>query len=329
MKVGIVGCGYIGEKRANELYPAELVACADIDFNVAHDFATKHHLRYWGNDYRLIFDYVDTLFICTPNKFSTPIAIDAINAGKHVLIEKPGGTRSTDIIELLNVAHGKDVVVRIGYNHRYHPAIIKAMDLIYENKAIGDIMYIDALYGHGGAHLERSDWRTNSEISGGGDLIEKGCHLIDLASFFFKQRFVETNSVVKSFYRKNNLDDNAWLILESQTGMIASLHTSCTEWRNTFHFSIHGTQGNIYINGLGGSYGTESITINKLRAGMIKPEVTTIEYLEQDQSWGMEILEFDLAIKQPNYSRDSLWDALHTLIMVEGIYEDNGYDYKI
>lgn len=327
MKVGIIGCGYIGEKRANELYPTQLVMCSDVYFYRAGEFATKYNLRYWGTDYRLLFDHVDTVFICTPNKFSTPIAIDAINAGKHVLIEKPGGICAADIAKLITVAKDKNVVVHIGYNHRYHPAIIKAMDWIYTDKIIGDIMYIDALYGHGGAHLEQSGWRTNPEISGGGDLIEKGCHLIDLASFFFKERFVKANSFVKSFYRINKLDDNAWLTLESQTGMIASLHTSCTEWRNTFRFSIHGTKGNIQIKGLGGSYGTETITLNKLQSGFIKPEVTTIEYLEQDESWAWEFLEFDNAIKQKNYSRASLWDALHTLSVIENIYEDNGYDY--
>lgn len=327
MKVGIVGCGYIGDKRASELYSTQLIGCFDVDFNIAHDFANKHHVRYFGNDYKLHFDLIDTLFICVPNRFATPIAIDAINAGKHVLIEKPGGTCSADIMELISVAKDKDVVVHIGYNHRYHPAMIKAMDWIYTDKIIGDIMYIDALYGHGGAHLEQSGWRTNPEISGGGDLIEKGCHLIDLASFFFKERFVKANSVVKSFYRINKLDDNAWLTLESQTGMIASLHTSCTEWRNTFRFSVHGTKGNIQINGLGGSYGIESITLNKLQHGFIKPEVTTIEYLEPDESWAWELAEFDEAIKQKNYSRDSLWDALHTLSVVENIYEDSGYGH--
>ena len=74
-------------------------------------------------------------------------------------------------------------MIKVGFNHRYHPAFILAKKLIKKNK-IGDLKYIRAVYGHGGRKKYNKEWRFNKKISGGGELIDKGSHLIDLSRIF-------------------------------------------------------------------------------------------------------------------------------------------------
>ena len=75
------------------------------------------------------------------------------------------------------------MVIKVGYNHRYHPAFLKAKKMIKENQ-IGKLMYIRAVYGHGGRLNYNKEWRFNKKLSGGGELIDKGSHLIDLSRIF-------------------------------------------------------------------------------------------------------------------------------------------------
>jgi len=152
-------------------------------------------------------------------------------------------------LDISEVQDKHNVVVQIGYNHRYHPAISKAKTMV-DNNDIGEIMYINALYGHGGAHEERDGWRLNPSISGGGDLIDKGCHIIDLSAWFFGDSlFSKSNGVVKNYYR-DKIDDNSFLVLQTTSGQTAFLQSSCTEWINTFRFSIYGKLGKLESQGV-------------------------------------------------------------------------------
>ena len=93
--------------------------------------------------------------------------------------------------------------IRVGFNHRYHPAFLKAKELI-NKKLIGKILLIRAVYGHGGRLNYEKEWRFKKKISGGGELIDKGSHLIDLTRFFFR-RFKSISSKLKNFFGKCNL----------------------------------------------------------------------------------------------------------------------------
>ena len=151
--------------------------------------------------------------------------------------------------------------IRVGFNHRYHPAFIKAKELI-KNKLIGKILYIRAIYGHGGRLNYEKEWRFKKDIWGG-ELIDKGSHLIDLARFFLGDLKV-ISSKLKKFFWKIKLEDNCFLNLENKNGSNAFLHTSCTKWKNKFLFEIFGQFGKIEINGLGKSYGEERLIFYKM-----------------------------------------------------------------
>ena len=102
------------------------------------------------------------------------------------------------------------IKIHVGYNHRFHPSIILAKKLINSNN-IGSILYIRARYGHGARLNYDKEWRMNRKISGGGELIDQGSHLIDLSRLFLGE-FVSVKSSLRKYFWKSDgkVDDNAF-----------------------------------------------------------------------------------------------------------------------
>lgn len=332
LSIAIIGCGLIGNKRANQLPKSfKLKYCVDTDLEKAFHLAEK-----WDatplSDYRQVaHSNVDAVIVSTPNHMLYPIAREMVQTGKHVLVEKPCGLDSNQIRDLSQTATAHDVVARAGFNHRYHPAMQKAFDLVNEG-AIGRLMYVTGLYGHGGAYLEKGSWRTDPKLVGGGDLLEKGCHLIDLAGWFLLDGgFCDVNGIVSKAYWDFEIEDNAFLTLRTRkNNLTAFLHTSATEWRNTFRFSIYGTKGKLEIEGLGGSYGTEKLTEVYLKPEEIKPQLITEEFLGEERSWHKEMTNFYYDIVNHRFPTCGLGSALHCMEIVEKVYAQNGvvYDHR-
>ena len=115
------------------------------------------------------------------------------------------------------------------------------------------------------------EWRAQPELSGGGELIDQGVHLIDLARWFLGD-FTDVQGHAHTYYWDMPVDDNGFLLLKTTSKQVAFLHASCTEWKNLFSFEIYGQTGKIDINGLGGSYGVERISYYKMSPTMGPPE---------------------------------------------------------
>ena len=88
------------------------------------------------------------------------------------------------------------------------------------------------------------------------------------------------------------VDDNAFLTLRTATGRTAFLHASCSEWKNLFSLEIYGRDGKLHVNGLGGSYGLETLVHYRMLPQMGPPETTTWEFPGADRSWALEFGEF-------------------------------------
>src|SRR5579871_4102724 len=124
-RVGIVGCGLIGQKRARSLGSAKLVICADLSAERARSVAVTAGAAV-TESWREVIDRkdVDVIVVSTTNNMLAPISMSALQAGKHVLVEKPGAMNVRELDELMQVARDVDRLVRVGFNHRYHPALI-------------------------------------------------------------------------------------------------------------------------------------------------------------------------------------------------------------
>ena len=260
MNIAIIGCGLIGQKRAKSLAGGKLVACADISVDRAERLARQFPNCEGLNDWKRVIDRkdVDVVIIATPHDTLAEIALGAIEGGKHVLVEKPAARNARELDPLIAAAKKSKSLVRVGFNHRYHRALRKAREIVSGGE-LGELMFLRARYGHGGRVGYDKEWRAKPEISGGGELIDQGVHLIDLARCFLGD-FLETQGFAHTYFWNMPVDDNAFLLLRTSKQQSAFLHVSCTEWKNMFSFEIYGKVGKIHIEGLGGSYGVERIT---------------------------------------------------------------------
>lgn len=328
MNVAIIGCGLIGQKRAKALAGARLVLCVDRDFVKAEQLASSAVGCAASADWRRAVNQLDVsvLVVATPHDSLAEITAAAISAGKHVLVEKPAARHVSELRPLLLLAERENVLVHVGFNHRYHRAFRQARQIV-DSGAIGPMLFLRARYGHGGRIGYEKEWRANPVLSGGGELIDQGVHLIDLARWFLGD-FTDITGYAHTYFWNMPVDDNAFLMLKTAQSQVAFLHVSCTEWKNTFSFEMYGRDGKLQIDGLGGSYGVERLTWYKMSPEMGPPETTAWEYPMNDNSWEVEMDEFLEDIRLKRQPASSLKDAVAALDIVDKIYRESGYDHS-
>lgn len=317
MKIAIVGCGLIGQKRAKLLKHVDIACDIQIDAAMKVVSITTNCLPTTNLD-DVINSDVDVVFVSVANSSLVPIAEKLVSVGKHVLLEKPGGLNTTELVRLQDICNKTNALVRIGYNHRYHPACLKAIELVKQHE-FGDIMFVRGRYGHGGRIGYEKEWRSDQKISGGGELIDQGVHLIDLASIFIGD-FYHIDGHVHTYFWNMSVDDNAFISLQNKNGNAAWLHVSCTEWKNTFSFEIYGKNAKLHWEGLGGSYGVEKLTHYQMLPEMGPPQTTIYEYPMGDNSWKLEMDEFFEDIRMKHQPRPGLIEGIKTLNVVDTLY---------
>jgi predicted dehydrogenase len=325
--VAIVGCGRTGQKRAGTLAGARLAVCADTVPDRAQRLAATVPGCKAVTDWKAAVNDpgVSIVVISTLHDTLAEIAHGVVAAGKHVLIEKPAARRAAELAGLAVAAASKGCLVRVGFNHRYHRALRKAHELVTSG-ALGPLMFLRARYGHGGRTGYDREWRSDPARSGGGELIDQGPHLIDLARWFLGD-FVEVDGFAATYFWDMPVDDNGFLLLKTPSKQVAFLHVSCTEWKNTFAFEIYGRHGKLDINGLGGSYGTERLTFYRMLPEMGPPETTAWEYPMADNSWELEFAEFLEDIRLQRQPAASVRDAIEVLTIIEKIYRISSRDH--
>ena len=325
--VAILGCGLIGQKRSKALADAKLIACADVNEGRAKSLAAGFADCIGTSDWRAAVqrDDVDIVIVSTTNDALVAGGLAAVNAGKHVLVEKPAARNVKELDILIEAVRRQRVQVRVGFNHRYHAALLKAHELVNAGE-LGELMFIRGRYGHGGRKGYDREWRADPALSGGGELIDQGVHLIDLARWFLGN-FSEIQGFAHTYFWDMPVDDNGFMLLKTEKQQTAFLHVSCTEWKNLFSMEIYGRDAKIHVEGLGGSYGVEKLAFYKMLPEMGPPDTTIWEFPRGDNSWKLEFDEFLEDVRLGRTSSANLNDAREALRVVEKIYKDSGYDH--
>ena len=322
MNYAIIGCGLIGKKRVLGM-PAgsKLVVACDTNLARAGELVRLAKSGRSVADFNdvMVDPQVEVVFIATLNSTLQPIALAAVKQGKHVLVEKPGAISVPELDALESAAKKTGALVRVGYNHRYHPAGLKALEL-FRSGALGPMMFVRGRYGQGGRIGYEKEWRADPKLSGGGELIDQGVHLIDLTGIFLGE-FTAVAGHATTYFWNMPVDDNAFLSLRNAAGNTAWLHVSCSEWKNLFSLEIYGRDAKLHWEGLGGSYGIERLTYYKMLPQMGPPETTIYEFPRGDESWEIEMAEFfeDIKLKRPPVP--GLKEARAALAVVEKIYQ--------
>jgi predicted dehydrogenase len=319
MRIGIIGCGLIGQKRAAAIGVDDSIAMVcDTDLDRASGLAARTGTAASTDWRKLLQIDIDGVIVATSHDSLAPIALAAVEAGKHVLLEKPAARSVDELQPVRDAARRRGVSVKVGYNHRFHRGLLAAKDIVKAG-SLGPLHYIRGRYGHGGRKGYEREWRCDPAVSGGGELIDQGAHLIDLSRWFLGDLSLDYAATPTYFWR-TDVEDNCFLALRGGRGEMAWLHASWTEWKNTFSFEITGRDGKLTIDGLGGSYGAERLTYHKMLPQMGPPETTIWEYPFSDSSWANEFASFKAAQTGGGEDIADIDDACAVLGIIDAAY---------
>ena len=321
--VGVVGCGLIGKRRAREAAASprsRLIAASDVRLESARETVAEYGGRALP-DWRAVVAEpgVDVVIVATPNGFLAEIAIAALAAGKHVLLEKPMGRNFAEARAIADAAVAAGRLVKVGFNHRYHPGIAAAHER-FAAGAIGPLINLRVRYGHGGRPGYEKEWRGNFALAGGGELTDQGVHALDLVHWFAglpTHLFALTQTAV---WPIAPLEDNGFALLRFEDARIASVHTTWTQWKNLFSLEVFGERGALVVEGLGGSYGVETLTQHD-RAMQGGAPTTQVERFEgPDASWTFEWADFTRALREGTPYHGGPRDGLAVMAMLRDLY---------
>ncbi|OIO20675.1 hypothetical protein AUJ17_04970 [Candidatus Micrarchaeota archaeon CG1_02_47_40] len=323
MKWGIIGAGLIGKKRALALSELgeEILLVSDLDLAKADSLAKECNARSSSNWKEVARSReIDAVIVATTHDFLSKITVESLKHGKHVLVEKPAGRTPSEVKKIIRAQEKSGHKVCVGFNHRFHPAVLEAKK-ICDLAPFGHLLYMRARYGHGGRPGYEKEWRFNPQVSGGGQLIDQGSHLIDLSSFFAGKPMSLSYSLCKNYFWKAQAEDTSVLVLESDKGNSAVLQTSCTQWKNLFSFEIFFERAQLNIDGLGGSYGTETLTIYKMKPEMGPPDTEIKKFEGADTSFKSEISDFISLINGKPSICANAGDALASISIISRAYK--------
>ncbi|SDZ40494.1 Gfo/Idh/MocA family oxidoreductase [Bacillus sp. 166amftsu] len=281
--VGIIGAGKISQMRHIPEYKnnehAEILSLCDTSLKRAKEVGRDHQIPHISTDYLDIINSkeIDAISICTPNKEHWSIAVKALKAGKHVLVEKPIATTIEECRDMFKMSNKYNRVIMVGHNQRLSPVHRRVKDLLAQEE-IGDILQFTTNFKHGGPNhwsVEGKDtWFFNKEMAGFGVIGDLGIHKIDLFQWLLSDEIKES-SAFSSNSGQWEIDENAVIILKMKKGVIGTISLS---WRNPLQDHrtvIYGTKGTIIF---GDSYFGIDILYNNGKQKHIEVE----PYLRND-----------------------------------------------
>lgn len=324
IKVGIIGLGKMGQIRADAVKAdgsGEVIAIYEPEKNGYYD----KYPTYSSSDDIINDSQIEAVFICTPNYYNKPLTIQSLQAGKHVFCEKPPAFNADQMQEIIDEERTSGKKLMYGFNHRHHSSI-KYMKQLIDSDEYGKVLWMRGRYGKSVDKQFFSSWRAKKETAGGGILLDQGIHMLDLF-LHLGGHFDEVQAFVSNLYWKLDIEDNVFANLRnSQSGMVASLHSTMTQWRHLFSLEIFLKRGYMALNGLitsSGTYGDEILAVAKNRS--TAPAATWQDEerikFKSDVSWRSEINHFFNAIKGYNeISIGSSADAMSLMKTIDMIY---------
>ena len=182
-KLGIVGCGGMARSHASRfnevLDRVEVAAVVDIQRERAQavaDLLANDPLV--ETDYRQVLDRVEAVLVVLPHHLHHPFTMACLQAGKHVLVEKPMANTEAQCIEMIEAAQKRNLVLMVAYCMRFHPLVVRMKELI-DSKAYGDLFQL-SIWTEQLTRYAPGHWALSVEQLGGGQFFSHGCHYVDL-----------------------------------------------------------------------------------------------------------------------------------------------------
>lgn len=245
MRFGLIGLGGIGQvrKAAIEQSPACTLTAA---FDISRENAAQ-----LGSDARffdtlesmLDADCCDAVVISTPTNFHCEQAIAALEAGKHVIVEKPMASSLEQCRMMVDAARRAGKVLTVGFNHRYFGAVKEVRNAIQSGE-IGKLSYIRSYTGHTGLSEFKSSWMYDKDVMGGGTLMDNGIHVLDLTQHLMGGVRNVCGIALTDVWKLDRSEDNGFALMRGNDGVVATLHSSWSEWKGyRFYVEAYGDKG--------------------------------------------------------------------------------------
>jgi predicted dehydrogenase len=322
LTVAIAGCGLIGRLRAQALgHRDRLLGATDPVSVRAGDLVAQHGGRVCADVDELLSLGADVVVVAATHDQLTPLSQRALEAGSHVLVEKPAALGTSQVESLLDAAERAGRRVKVGFNHRFHPALRDLAAEIHSG-AHGQLMHLRGRYGHGGRLGYEAEWRSQPRRSGGGELIDQGMHLLDLSQWLAGPLPLHS-ALLRTQFWDIPVEDNAALMLgepQGRTAPWAMLHVTWTEWKNLFSIEVYCTTAKLQVDGLVRSYGPQVLRIYRMRPEMGPPELEERTYGTEDISWAAEWEHFAAALESGDRLLGDLEDARYAWTQIEAAY---------
>ena len=325
-KVGIAGYGVVGKRRhaaLKKIHDFKVTSLSDISFK---DEDNLLNLNCYS-DYKDLIknEDLDILFISLPNNHAASATLLGLKKNLHVFCEKPPAKTLSELMPIKEHLEKTDLKLMYGFNHRFHSSVIHAKKII-DSDELGKIVNLKGIYGKSNMiSFNQTDWRTDREKSGGGILLDQGIHMLDLMNYFVGG-FNNIFSIIQNTFWNFDVEDNAFVLMQNDDGIIGQLHSSATQWRHTFNLDVTLKKGSLILGGLltsSKSYGEETLKIIYADPDNDKgnPKEEIINF-DEDISWDMEIKRFTDAVRNSDKIKNgSIDQAIEIMDLIEKIYK--------
>lgn len=333
LKIGIAGFGKMGQIRADEIVKnssTTLIAVFEQYGEVPSDkYKDIIHCTSYSE---LLEQDLDAVFICAFNDVAVSYTTQALKRGLHVFCEKPPAHTVKELQKVLEIEEETNLVLKYGFNHRLHYSVIEAKRLI-DADVMGKLLWIRGVYGKAGSIDYEKNWRNYKKYSGGGILLDQGIHMLDLMCYFTNGDFEVLNAKLTNSFWDIEVEDNAFITMQNKDEVIATMHSSATQWKHKFLLEMEFENGYINLDGIlsnSRSYAPETLVTAKrefedITYAMGKPKETTT-WFENDDSWKLELDEFiDAILEGKKVQNGTSEDGLRALSLVEDIYKKSKF----
>jgi predicted dehydrogenase len=191
LRAGVVGLGFAGEthlKSYLQIPGVEAVALAGLEEDKLHKLGKTYHVPHLYRDWQDLMarDDLDIVSVCTPNYLHAPIAIAALDRGRHVLCEKPLARSSAEAQAIVDAARRNKRVLHVAFNHRMR-GDVQVLKRYIGAGSLGRVYHAKASWMRRTGIPGMGSWFTSKEMAGGGPLIDLGVHVLDLALYLLDE----------------------------------------------------------------------------------------------------------------------------------------------
>ncbi len=315
IKAASVGLGWWSDELAKSIQgkskKIKIVSCYSRNKKKRINFSKKFKTEYHNSYKDLIKDKnIDAIILTTPHSLHANHAIQALQNGKHVFVEKPMATKSVDAQKILYTAKKYNKKLAVGHNRRFSSVFNYIKKLNNQNK-IGKILHLDANFSAPGAlNYKKNFWRANRKESPGGAIAGLGIHMIDLMCAF-GGKIKSIQSLVRKYAVKVNMDDTTSAIFEFDNRCTGNLTTifACP-YISTFN--VYGTNMNIF----------SQVDSNKIIIVNKNGKINNLNLINQNTLF-LELQEFaDSCVNKKKYRIDNK-EAIHNVEIMEAIVKSS------